>query len=200
MIAYCAFKDLRKGTAQTIIAVLAMADFLIALSAIAGVSILLAYGTASDRHLFSNKECNNFDTLCQIQAFVGLSALGSSFIWTSVLAVHFFLVTVCSRSTWPHKLMPLYNIVAWLVPLSYTLPSLLLGKLGYDHSFTWTCFERITKKKKNYELQLQWDILEVASAVCILLGYICVLFTVFVTSVSLRHTFVAYAKQFHHPM
>ena len=85
MIAYCAFKDLRKGTAQTIIAVLAMADFLLALSAIAGASILLAYGTASDHHLLSNKECYNFDTLCQIQAFVGLSALGSSFIWTSVL-------------------------------------------------------------------------------------------------------------------
>ena len=200
MIAYCAFKDLRKGTAQTIIAVLAMADFLLALSIIAGASILLAYGITSDRHLFSNKECYNFDTLCQIQAFVALSAFGSSFIWTSVLAVHFFLVTVCTRSTWPHKLMPLYNIVSWLVPLSFTLPSLLLGKLGYNHAFSWTCFVRATKRPKDHELLLQWDILEVASAVCILLGYIFVLFGVSLKSVSLRCTFVqfiTYAKQYH---
>ena len=183
MIAYCAFKDLRKGTAQTIIAVLAMADFLLALSAIAGASIFLAYGTTSDRHLLSNKECYNFDTLCQIQAFVLLSALGSSFIWTSVLAVHFFLVTVCTRSTWPHKLMPLYNIVSWLVPLSFTLPSLLLGRLGYNHALTWTCFVRITNN--HHDFLLPCYILDVACTVCILLGYIYVLFSVSLKSVSL---------------
>ena len=28
--------------------------------------------------------------------------------------------------------MPLYNLVAWLVPLAIVLPMLLLGKLGYN--------------------------------------------------------------------
>ena len=35
-----------------------------------------------------------FDTLCQVQAFVGFWMLGSSLTWTLVLALHFFLVTV----------------------------------------------------------------------------------------------------------
>ena len=174
MIAYCAFKDLRKGTAQTIIAVLAMADFFVASISAFGASIHLAYETKlnSADNMLSEKDCYNFDTLCQIQAFVGMWMLGCSFTWTSVLAVHFFLVTSCTRSTWPHKLMPLYNIVAWLVPLAYTLPMLLLGKLGYNPNLIWTCFMR----KGDVP---QWDIQEMASTLCILLAYSCVLITVF---------------------
>ena len=179
MIAYCAFKDLRKGTAQTIIAVLAMADFLLALSVIFGASTHLAYGTkinsAAD-NILSDKDCYNFDTLCQIQGFVAMWMQGCSFTWTSVLAVHFLLVTGCTRSTWPHKLMPLYNIVAWLVPLAYTLPMLLLDKLGYDPSLVWSCFVR------NGDAP-QWDIQEMASTVCIFVAYSCVLLAVFLKSV-----------------
>ena len=184
MMAYCAFKDLRKGTAQTIIAVLAMADFLLASSGIFGASIHLAYGTKTNSadNMLSEKDCYNYDTLCQIQAFVGIWMLGCSFTWTSVLAVHFFLVTVCTRSTWPQKLMPLYNIVAWLVTLAYTLPMLLLGKLGYSHNLTWTCFMR--SGENSYVTQ--WVIEEVVAVVCIFLGYSCVLFIVVIKSVRIR--------------
>ena len=182
MIAYCAFKDLRKGTAQTIIAVLAMADFVLALSCLFGASIQLAYGTTKDIML-SEKDCYKFDILCQIQAFVGMWMLGCSVTWTSVLTLHFFLVTVCTRSTWPHKLMPLYNIVAWLVPLSCTLPMLLLGKLGYVNYLTWTCF--VTSSEANSNINIQWVILEMTTAVCMLLGYTCVLFIVIRKSVSI---------------
>ena len=184
MIAYCAFKDLRKGTAQTIIAVLAMTDFIVALSCIFGASIQIIYGTTNN-DLVSDKDCHNFDTLCQMQAFVTMWALGCSFTWTSVLALHFFLVTVCTHSTWPHKLMPLYNIVAWLIPLSYTLPMLLLGKLGYTPSDIWTCFVR----PKLSDPKIQLDTLEMATVVCVFLGYACVLFIVLHKSVSITFEF-----------
>ena len=180
IIAYCAFRDLRKGTAQTIIAVLAVADLFLALSGIFGASIHLAYGittNATDR-MFSKKDCYNFDTLCQIQAFVLMWALGCSFTWTSVLALYFFIVTVCTRSTWPQKLMPLYNIVAWLVPLAYTLPTLLLGKLGYDPFFIWTCF----MSKSGYYM-LSWSIEEVVTVAFLFLSYCCVLFIISLKSV-----------------
>ena len=180
MIAYCAFRDLRKGTAQTIIAVLAMADFVLALSGIFGASIQLTYIiTNSADNLLSERDCHNFDMLCQIQAFVGMWMLGSTFTWTSLLTLHFFLVTVCTRSTWLHKLMPLYNIVAWLIPLFCTLPMLLLGKLGYTHYLTWTCFVTST----GVDIYIQWDIVETTTAVCIFLGYTCVLFIVILKSV-----------------
>ena len=75
--------------------------------------------------------------------------------------------------------MPLYNIVAWLVPLAYTLPILLLGKLGYNHKFTWTCFVRTGENT----YLTQWDIKELVTVVCTFLCYSCVLFTVFLKSV-----------------
>ena len=184
MIAYCAFKNFRIGTAQTIIAMLAMADFLGALSVIFGVGIQLAYGTTTKYpgNIFSeNIDCYNFDNLCQIQAFVGMWMLGSSFTWTAVLALHFFLVTVCTHSTWPHKLMPLYNIVAWLVPLAYTLPLLLLGKLGYDPTFIWTCFIRPTEIYST----ILWNTPEMATVLCIFVGYTCVLFKAVSTCIHL---------------
>ena len=181
MIAYYAFKDLRKGTAQTIIAVLAMADILLALSVMFGASIHLAYGTATRiDDLLSDRQCYIFDTLCQIQAFMTMWTLGCSFIWTSVLALHFLLVTVCTRSTWPHKLMPLYNIVAWLVPLFYTLPLLILGKFGYTPSNTWTCFVRPTLS----DSMILLDTLEMLTLACVFLGYTCVLLTVLLKSVN----------------
>ena len=175
MIAYCAFKDIRRGTAQTIVALLAIADFLLALSAILGVCIQLAYGrnTNTNDSLSSNKDCYNFDTLCQIQAFISTWTLGCCFAWTSVLAIHFLLVTGCIRSAWPHKLIPLYNIIAWLLPLSYTLPILLLGKFGYTPLFTWTCFEG-----SNDDPLIEWDILEMATTVAMVFVYICLLFKV----------------------
>ena len=187
MIAYCAFRDLRKGTAQTIIAVLAMADFVLALAGIFGASIQLAYGTIitnSTDDMLSAKDCYNFDTLCQIQAFVGMWMVGCTFTWTSLLTLHFFLVTVCTRSTWPHKLMPLYSILAWLVPLLCTLPMLLLRKLGYANYLTWTCFVRPSETLFT-DSSIPLDILQMTTAVCVFLGYACVLFIVMLKSVSI---------------
>ena len=181
MIAYCAFKDLRKGTAQTIIAVLSMADFLLASSCIFGASIHLAYGATTTSADSDNDDCYNFDTLCQVQAFVILWMLGSSFIWSAILAVHFFLVTVCSHSTWPHKLMPLYHIVGWLVPLADTLPMLSIGDLGFNPGYTWTCSVRPTR----INALSQWSTLEAATVLTVFLGYTCVLFTVCLKSVSI---------------
>ena len=102
MIAYCAFKDLRKGTAQTIIAVLALADFLTALSYLFGASIhllMVSRSTLLTIIMFSENDCYNFDIVCQIEGFMATWMLGCSIIWTSALALHFLLVAVCTRST-----------------------------------------------------------------------------------------------------
>ena len=184
MITYCAFKDLRKGTAQTIIAVLALADFLTALSYLFGTSIHFAYGIKANSadNVFSENDRYNFDIVYQIEGFMAMWMLGCSITWTSVLALHFLLVTVCTGSTWPHKLMPLYNLVAWLVPLAIALPMLLLGKLGYNPNLIWSCFVRIGDKTD----VPQWDIQEMVAVVCIFLAYSCVLLTVFFKSVRIE--------------
>ena len=65
--AYCAFKDLRKGTTQTIVTLLALADLGTAVSGILGASLFIGYDHLVQK---SEKECYIFDTTCQIQGFM----------------------------------------------------------------------------------------------------------------------------------
>ena len=64
----------------------------------------------------------------------------SSCIWNAVLAVHFLLATVLHRSRWTDRLMPLYNIVAWTLPIMMLLPLLIVGNLGYTPTYQTSCY------------------------------------------------------------
>ena len=151
LLAYCAFKDIRKGTAQTIITVLAIADVGTSVSLLLGIFNFLVYdhyhsGTAHPETL-----CWNFYTICQIQAFVMVGFAMSSYIWTSVLAIHFLLSTVFPLSNWSDKLMPLYTILAFTLPLLFLLPLLISGKLGYSPTYSSTCFISIEAVRHDTE-------------------------------------------------
>ena len=142
LLAYCTFKDLRKGVAQKIITLLALADIGTAVSFMLGKLNLFVY-----RHYHSDisednesSACLNFYMVCQIQAFLGVGFLISGYTWTAILAVHLFLATVLRHSSWIEKLLPLYNIVAWTLPIIVSLPLLLSGKLGYTPTFPATCY------------------------------------------------------------
>ena len=139
LFVYCAFKDLRKGTAQKIITLLALADIGTAISLMLGNLNLLVY-----RHyrsdISASSACLNFYLVCQIQAFLVLEFSISGYAWTALLAVHFLLATVLSHSNWTGRLMPLYNTVAWTLPFIVSLPLLLSGKLGYTPTFPTTCY------------------------------------------------------------
>ena len=137
--AYCAFKDLRKGTTQTIVTLLALADLGTAVTGILGASLFIGYDHLVQK---SEKECYIFDTICQIQGFLSIWSIISDFIWTSILALHLSLVTAFSNFTWTTKLLPLYNIIAWVLPLTVALPLLVLGQIGYTPDLRWTCFQR----------------------------------------------------------
>ena len=117
LLAYCAFRDLRKGTAQNIITVLAIADVGTSLSLLLGAFNFLVYDHYYSDKAHSEALCWNFYIICQIQAFVMVGFAISSYIWTSVLAVHFLLCTVFSCPNWSDKLMPLYTVVAWTLSL-----------------------------------------------------------------------------------
>ena len=168
VLAYCAFKDLRKGTAQTIITLLALADLGSAIAGIFGASLFIRYFNLNDK---SEKECYNFDSVCQIQGSIGLWAYQSSLFWTSVLAIHFLLITTFHHSTWTDKLLPLYNIIAWIVPLASALSLLVFDKIGYNHNLTWTCFLRSTRKPTNYLIVGVWWIPEGLATSLMLFGY-----------------------------
>ena len=55
----------------------------------------------------------------------------SSYCWNSILAFYFFLVLVYGNKKLANRLIPLYNIVAWIAPLLIVFPLLIENKLGY---------------------------------------------------------------------
>ena len=136
LLAYCSFKDLRKGTAQTIITLLALADLGAALGCLVGTGNILAH--------YQGSACWIFYNICAIQAFCSLWCGISSSVWSAVLAVHFLLATVFNRSKWTERLMPLYHIVACTLPTIVLLPLLISGQLGYTPTYQVLCYVSAT--------------------------------------------------------
>ena len=125
LLAYAALRDMRTG-AQKIITLLAVADMFTAAGYIlGGVNYIQHFGD-TDRH-----RCARFHSLCEIQSFVTTWSTMCSYWWTSILAFYFFLVLVFHRSALAGKLLPLYNLLAWLTPLFIVLPLLWTDNLGY---------------------------------------------------------------------
>ena len=124
LIAYAALKDIRKG-AQTIITVLALADLVYSISLIvAGINYFVYYKETKPEN------CEVYQIVCKIQGFVTLLGSWSTFVWTSALAFYFFMLYVFKVASLAMKLMPLYNILAWGLPVTIALPLLVLDKLG----------------------------------------------------------------------
>lgn len=125
LITYFALKDMRTG-AQKVITLLAIADFFTAFGYIIGSSNFLIHFNDE-----STQECVVFTYICEIQSFITTWSTMSSYCWTCILAFYFFLVLVFRRAQLAAKLIPLYNIIAWLGPLLIVIPLLVAGKLGF---------------------------------------------------------------------
>ena len=101
LLAYCAFKDLRKRKAQTIITLLSLADM--------GTAFGCLLGITNHYITKSNDACWIFYNICQIQAYFVMWCAMSSSIWSTVLAMHFLLASLFSEPRWTDRLLPLYN-------------------------------------------------------------------------------------------
>lgn len=125
VVAYFAIKEIRRAGAQTIITVLAVADFVYSGSLIiAGINFFVYYKETEQEN------CRDYQTVCKIQGFITLLGSWSTFVWTSVLAFYFFMHYVFRRGAFAMKLMPVYNLVAWGLPAVIGLSLLVLDRLG----------------------------------------------------------------------
>ena len=171
---YLLFKDMRTG-AQTVMTLLAIADFFIAFSYLLGsVNFNTAFGSKDPAR------CAIFISICEIQSFITTWSTISSFCWTTILALYFFLVLVFRKGKLAEKLIPLYNIIAWVGPLCIVGPMLVFGKLGYAPYVTsnW-CFIKDYSKKPLIEkpllilyILLGRKLWEVISYIVVLVFYI----------------------------
>ena len=124
-VAFLAFKDLRTP-AQKIITQLALADFISAAGYIVGSSNFITHFKETDHH-----KCSVFKIICEVQASVTSYSSLCSFWWTLILAFYLYMVIVYNRRALVAKLFPLYNLLAWGIPLLIIVPLAALRKLGY---------------------------------------------------------------------
>ena len=124
--AYVRWKDIRTGS-RSIITFLAIADLVTASGYLMG-SVNYIYHYGNDEN---SPACLRFNTVCQIQSFITTTSSLCSFAWTSFLAVYLYLIIVRAKISRANRLIPLFHIVAWALPLCVTLPLLITGKLGY---------------------------------------------------------------------
>ena len=101
--------------------------------AVAELVTAVSYIVAGINFITNNRamnQCDIFETIYKTQCFVTTWFSMSGNIWTSILMVHSGLLLLKFSGVFlAFKLMPIYNIIAWICPLAIALPLLGTGKL-----------------------------------------------------------------------
>lgn len=116
-------KQLSRSTLQDVLTMWAVAELVVAVSYIvAGINFIT--------NKRETNECNIFETIYKTRCFVTTWFSMSGNVWTSILMVHSgFLLLGYSGVFLAQKFMPIYNIIAWICPLTIALPLLVTKNL-----------------------------------------------------------------------
>ena len=126
LLIYIRWKDIRKLGAQSIVTFIAISDFFTASAYLAGSVNILVH-----RNVYSERSCEVFQTICEIESYIVTCATMSSYLWTLILAVYFYLAITYNSTQVATRLMPVYHVVGWGLPVLVALPLLCAGQLGY---------------------------------------------------------------------
>lgn len=136
---FVAYREVRT-VGRAILVFLAIADFLTALGYIFGSALFLHYHP--DRYNYSTSENasspydNRYVHLCKFQSFVTTFFPISSFLWTANLSIYFFVTIVLRKIQAAKKLIIIFHITAWGIPLLICVPAVATGWLGPAKSHT----------------------------------------------------------------
>ena len=122
---YWRWKDIRTGS-RSIITFLAIADFFTAAGYIIAAGNYLTYFGEYE----ATPQCVVFQQICEMQSYITTWSSMSSFAWTSALALYLYLTIVHGRILLANNLIPLFHVIAWVLPIVICLPLLLMGRLG----------------------------------------------------------------------
>ena len=123
-ITFIYLREVRTLTRQIIICI-TLADFFTALANLCGVLVI---GTQFEGEKVENQLSLSW---CSIQSFVSSTSSLCSFLWTMVLSVALYQVLINENFDRFVRLLPLFHIICWLLPLVINITALVLGKLGY---------------------------------------------------------------------
>ena len=126
LLIYVRWRDIRKLGAQSIVTFIAISDFFTASSYLTGSVNILVHHNVSNEH-----NCEVFRMICEIESFIVTCATMSSYLWTLILAVYFYLAISHNSTQVATRLMPAYHVVGWGLPVLVALPLLCTGKLAY---------------------------------------------------------------------
>ena len=173
VVIYITWVDVRQNTAQSIVTFIAIADFFTAAGYMTSSFNLLVYS----KQRSVDQGCEVFATLCEIQSYVVTCATMSSFFWTIILALHFFMTVTQERTDFTRKLIPVYHLIGWGVPICIAFPLLCVGKLVYAPFVTgmW-CYMEIYHNslpftKKNTDLSVLTQLPEIIAFLLIIIFF-----------------------------
>ncbi|XP_047425940.1 G-protein coupled receptor 157 [Mugil cephalus] len=117
ILTFIIWSDLRT-TPRKLLVFLSMSDWLSAVSYAVGV--------------WSVFRTNSLG--CVAQGAISTFANTSSFFWTVAIAVYLYIYLVRSNRRAADRLVLLFHLVSWGIPLAITIAALCLNKIGYDES------------------------------------------------------------------
>jgi len=124
ILTYVAFRDLRTIARQLLVN-LSVADIVIAASHFVGLL------TNYERFLYSNLR-SDVDVWCSVQGAVTMYGTISSFLWTIAVALYMFTVIVMKRPEIAKKMVPVYYLVCWGVPIVFPVWFGIKRYLGFE--------------------------------------------------------------------
>ena len=167
ILTFVCWPDLRT-VARAILVFLAIADFLTAAGYLLGSIIFLVdhYDYSNDYYYHSQP------ALCTLQSFITSTFIISSFIWTANLAVYLFVAITLKKIQLAKKLVLLFHITAWGIPLLICIPGAAFGILGQTGptqgtvAWCWVSFDDtytnttdITEAKQRITYLHTWELL-----------------------------------------
>ena len=132
IVTFIVWPDLR-STARAILVFLATADFLTALGYLFASILFLVSIQDFDEN---DKNIVVSPQLCTFQSFITTTFPISSFLWTACLGVYFFMSITLNKVNAARKLVPLFHIIAWGIPLLLCIPGAATGVLGNRNTST----------------------------------------------------------------
>lgn len=134
IMTFILFKDIRTIPRQLLFN-LSIADLLTALSNFSGIF------TNFDKYLNYclaplEDQSPAIQGACIAQAAIGQLTTNSSILWTIWIAFYMLVIIVFQKESIANKLLPLYYILSWGLPLAVTVWFSFVGYFGYDPETT----------------------------------------------------------------
>lgn len=167
---FLAVREFRKSTVRQIITFLAIADLLTA------ATYFMA--AVSHYHYFTPDGVKKpverqFLQFCRAQAFLTSYFSVASFFWTAFLPLYFVFPLVFGIYHWRKRVVAVFNLTGWTVPLVICSVASFLGFLGpsqerINNALDW-CFvsdDFMTRANSSLEFRTQTAIFFLMQAVC----------------------------------